>query len=519
MRLDIPPVRTFQESIVPSETRLAGWAALVQALSLKAPVRQPSCVSEKHVRGSQREEGIWRVFDKRYWPGDNLADHLIFALRHEDLDLLILKRAFDAMPAKALEELVAATPTGIPSRRAWFFYEWLTGKTLDLPDAHNVAAVDALDLKAYFTAKPRLSRRHRVRDNLLGTGHFCPVIRRTKTLTGFVALGLAEKARETVGRTAGQLVARAASFLLLADSRASFEIEGERAPRNRLERWARAIMQAGRTRLTLNEIIRPHSILIEDTRFVRRGLRPDGVFLGERDYDGDPLPAFIGARPSDLPELMDGLLEANDRMGEAGLDAILQAAATAFGFVYVHPLQDGNGRLHRCLIHHVLAERKFTPPAMIFPVSSVMLERIDDYRTTLQAHSGPLMPFIEWRPTPDRNVEVLNDTADLYRYFDCTQAAEFLYACVQRTVEIDLPREIDYLRRHDEAMRRIMDTVEMPDRLAENLLMFIRQNGGTLPKRRRQKEFKALHDKEVWQLEEVVQEAFDGFEERRHVER
>jgi Fic family protein len=38
------------------------------------------------------------------------------------------------------------------------------------------------------------------------------------------------------------------------------------------------------------------------------------------------------------------------------------AAATAFGFVYVHPFQDGNGRIHRCLVHHVLAERKFTPP-------------------------------------------------------------------------------------------------------------------------------------------------------------
>ena len=71
---------------------------------------------------------------------------------------------------------------------------------------------------------------------------------------------------------------------------------------------------------------------------------------------------------------------------------------------------------------------------------------------------------------------MLNDTADLYRYFDCTEAAEFLYACVRRTVEQDLPREIDYLRRHDEAIRRIMDAVEMPDRLAENLVMFIRQN-------------------------------------------
>ncbi len=100
------------------------------------------------------------------------------------------------------------------------------------------------------------------------------------------------------------------------------------------------------------------------------------------------MPEFIGARPGDLKEPMAGMLDANDRMS---VDAVLQAAATAFGFVYIHPFQNGNGRLHRCLVHHVLAERKFTPPGIVFPVSSVMYDRIDEYRKTLQSHSGPLM--------------------------------------------------------------------------------------------------------------------------------
>src|SRR5665213_4060516 len=141
-----------------------------------------------------------------------------------------------------------------------------------------------------------------------------------------------------------------------------------------------------------------------------------------------------------------------------------------------------------------------------------MLDRIDDYRTTLQAHSGPLMNYIEWRATLNQNVEVLNETADLYRYFDCTSAAEFLYACVARTVEYDLPHEIDYLRRHDEAIHRIMNAVEMPDQLAENLVMFIRQNKGTLPKKRRDDEYEKLHDDEVVLLEGIVRDAFEGFE-------
>lgn len=229
---------------------------------------------------------------------------------------------------------------------------------------------------------------------------------------------------------------------------------------------------------------------------------------------------YIGFRlwASSRPGFRRPWIEANDRMGDADLDPVLQVAATAFGFVYLHPLQDGNGRLHRCLIHHVLAERKFTPPGIVFPVSSVMLDRINDYRTALRSHTGSLMAFIDWRPTPDRNVEVLNDTADLYRYFDCTNVAEFLYARVLRTVKHDLPREIDYLRRHDEATRRIMDSVEMPDRLAENLVMFIRQNGGTSPKKRRQTEFKALDDKEVQRLQDIVRDAFEGFEAAREID-
>ena len=297
-------------------------------------------------------------------------------------------------------------------------------------------------------------------------------------------------------------------MLLLADSRASFAIEGERPPRSQLERWGRAVVQARKSRLTLDELNRLHGVLIEDTRFIQAGLRPDAVFLGGRDHEGDPLPEIIGARPEDLPALLDGLLAANERMTASAIDPVPQATATAFGFVYIHPYQDGNGRLHRCLTPLVLTVREFSLPSMVVPVSAVMLDRIDDYRRTLQGQSGPLMPFINWRSNANRNVEVLNGTADLYGYFDCTAEAEFPYANVARTVEHDLPAEIDYLRRHDEAQWRIMETVEMPDRLAQDLIMLIRQNNGKLPTRRRKMEFVALTDEEASQIEAICVKAF-----------
>jgi Fic/DOC family len=499
----------FQERTVPADCRLVGWSWIVQEYALAAPVRQPSCVAYQHVSGSQRIDDDWRVFDKRYWPGETLAAQLGFALRHENLDLLILKQALEAATTSELQALVRDTPTSTTSRRIWYFYEILTGRTLEVDDAPPATAIDLLDTEVYFTGKPRLSRRHRVRDNLLGTGRFCAVIRRTDALRELSALDLSGKAKELIGRTGAHLVSRAASFLLLADSRASFEIEGERPPKNRLERWARAILQAGKYPLTIDEMIRLQRVLIDDSRFVHVGLRSDGVFVGERDHNRDPMPEFIGARPTDLTDLLNALVEANNRMREDGVDPVLKAAATAFGFVYIHPFEDGNGRLHRFLIHHVLAERKFTPPGLVFPVSSVMLERIEAYRQTLQAHSAPLMPFIDWRPTPEHNVEVLNDTGSMYRYFDCTLAAEFLYSCVQRTVDEDLPREIEYLRGHDEAMRRIQEVVEMPNRLAEDLIIFIRQNQGRLPKRRREGQFVKLTDREVASLEAIVTEAFE----------
>lgn len=498
---------------MPTGTRLAGWAALVRALNVQAPVRNPSAVSEQHIRGSRRQEQDWSVFDKRYWPGEDFTAHLIFALRHEPIDLLILKRVFEAVPPDLVQDMVRSAPTGIPSRRAWMYFELLTGKTLDVAGlSPTLPAIDLLDPEAYFTGAPKLSRRHKVRENLLGTARFSPMIRRTGRLKEFLGRDLGGKAKGVVGQAGANVVARAASFLLLADSRASFEIEGERPPRGRLERWGRAVIQAGKVPLTLDEIIRLHGVLIEDRRFIQPGLRTEGVFIGQRDDQGEPLPEFVGARPQDLNDLMVGMIEANDRMRESGIDPVLKAAATAFGFVYVHPFADGNGRLHRCLIHHVLLERSFTPPGIVFPVSSVMLARIDEYRQSLQSHSSPLMNFIEWRPTPQRNIEVLNDTVDLYRYFDCTRNAEFLYGCVEQTIDHDLPEEIDYLRRHDEAMRRIMEYVEMPDRLAEDLVRFIRQNNGRLGKKRREREFAKLTEDEVQGVEVIVQEAFAGFE-------
>lgn len=511
MKLEFKNPKVFQDKRVPPDTSLSGMSALVQALDIEAPVRMPTCVSPHRIKAGIKEIDEWRIFDSKYAVENTVQAHLVFALRHEYIDFLVLKRIFLSLPETEISSYVKSAPTGPVVRRIWFLYEFLTGKALNIPDSGKVTNVDLLNGQEYFVAQGIVSDRHKVRNNLLGTAEFCPIVQRTKALEKFISKQLSTRAQSILEKVSPVLIARAAGFLLLADTQASFAIEGELLPINTKERWLRAVQQVGKYPLSVDELHRLHSILIGDYRFSKPGFREDHVFLGQRASDNEPLPEFIGARPQDLPKLILGMVESNSIMSESSVDAVVQAAAGAFGFVYIHPYEDGNGRLHRCLIHHCLAERKFSPPGLVFPVSSVMLKWIDMYKKVLQRHSAPLLQYIDWTPTSRGNVQVKNDTSDLYRFFDATEAAEFLYRCVDETIERDVPLELDYLKRHDKAVTDITNTVEMPNRIAENFIMFMRQNHWKLPKRRRQDEFKKLTDKEVTTLETVVKDAFDGF--------
>lgn len=254
--------------------------------------------------------------------------------------------------------------------------------------------------------------------------------------------------------------------------------------------------------------LRLQRIVIGDDRFVLLGLRNEGGFVGDRDRDsGAPLPVHISARHEDLPSLIEGLV-AFDRKAAPDLDAVLAATVLAFGFIYIHPFADANGRLHRYLIHHILAECGFNPPGMAFPVSAAILDRINDYRRTLESYSARLLPFIKWEPTDKGNVRVLNETADFYRFFDATPHAEFLYECVARTIDVDLPAEARHLQAYDTFRRSVTEIVDMPEGTVDLLFRFLRQNTGVLLKRGREKEFVKLTDDEIAKVEASYRNAF-----------
>jgi Fic family protein len=450
------------------------------------------------------------VLTTRHIPNDSLSGHLAFALKYEGIDLCILKKLFDQVSIEEITALVAKEPTGQYSRRIWFLYEWLTDLKIPLPDLKVGNYIEVLDEKLQFGTTSQSSKRHRVRNNLPGVKTFCPLVRKTVVLQKLIQLNLSQKIKTTVGKIHPDIMARTAAFLLLKDSKASYTIEGENPPQTRAQRWGRAIGQAGQKMIDKNELERLQQIVIDSNRFTKMGWREQEGFIGDHDRRlGTPIPDHISAKWTDIHSLLDGLV-ATEKILEHDtfFDAVVAAAIIAFGFVFIHPFVDGNGRIHRYLIHHVLAKKEYVPKGIIFPVSSVILERLNEYRTVLEQYSAQRLDLIEWKTSDQNNVEILNDTIDLYRYYDITKQVEFLYSCVNQTVEETIPAEVDYLEKYDRMKTYLDNQVEMPDKTVALLIRFLEQGKGKLSERAKENEFRVLTLTEIEMVENKFKEVF-----------
>jgi hypothetical protein len=489
-------ITIFHGIKAPEEGNLVGYGALIEAYKLAVPIpNQLALISFKKRKYTTEH---WRVLTSRHQPEDSLYKQLIFALKYEGVNLLVLKKLFEVVPQQELESIIKLEALGQYSRRIWFLYEWLLQTKLNIQDLESGNYVPLLDEKLQYTIKGIRSSRHRIINNLPGTINYCPLIRKTEKLEKYISDNYSEKKEAYLSGLRKDVLQRASAYLLLKDSKASFTIEGESPKSKRAARWGQAIGQAGSKDLSKEELIRLQQIVIENGRFTEMGFREKGGFVGEHDRSsGEPLPDHISAKWEDLDTLTTGLLNTNEKLLTSNFDGVLTATIIAFGFVFIHPFEDGNGRIHRYLIHHVLAKKKFSQQGMIFPVSSSILDHIDDYRSVLEAYSHPLLDFIEWEETEDHNVKVLNETLDYYRYFDATRQAEFLYDCVHDTIENIIPIEIRYLTHYDKFKRYIDDEFEMPDKLVALLVRFLDQNEGKLSKRAREKEFASLKDSEL----------------------
>jgi len=491
--------------------RPAGYAALIERYDLAViPNWHESIVTASGIHRLDSREGvIEEVYPSKYWPGDTLGDHLEFALKYDGTNLVILSVLFQEAGEEDLLEYVRSKPTGKYARRLWFLYEFLTGETLPLDDLKRGNYIDLLEPDEYYTVSPvRRVRRQRINDNMLGDSRFCPAVRRTDTLRDFETADLPGRCRQVVEGYSPESLKRALGYLYTKETKASFEIEHIKPTSTRTERFVSLLRMAEQEDFCRKPQLIEVQNRIVDARFRDSDYRSSQNYVGETVTWQEERIHFACPKPEDLAELMDGLAAAHERMNTGGVSAVIQATAIAYGFVFLHPFEDGNGRIHRFLIHNILARRGFTPEGVMFPISASMLKKPADYDVSLEAFSRPLMSLVEYSLNEDGRMTVHNDTAAWYRYIDMTPQAEALFRFIDQTIDTELAGELAFLANYDKTKKAIQEIVDMPDRQIDLLIRFCLQNNGRLSARKRASHFDSLSDEEIASLEQAVQSAY-----------
>ncbi len=495
---------------IPRDSVPAGYArAIIEYRLAVLPPHRLSFIAARGARRERVEDGrVIVVLPASYAPEPDLVDQLVFALKYDGVNLEVLSALFGRVDLAVFEQQLTAfvreRPTGQNGRRLWFLYELLTSRRLALDDVSTGNYIELLDEAEFFTGAPHRSRRHRVVDNLLGDVRFSPMVRRTRELERFVKSGLRDEVQRIVEAFDEDAIRRAVSSLFTKETRSSFDIEGEKPGPARTERFVALLRGAAELqRITTADLIRLQNATVDD-RFANQGWRTEQVYVGEQLDLARQQIHYIAPRPADVGSLMDGLLACARRLEDSTVDAVVQAAVISFGFVFIHPFSDGNGRLHRLLIHHVLARRGFTPKGLIFPVSAVMLDRRREYDACLEAFSVPLMRLMDFDEDEAGIITVKNETAGLYRFFDATTMAEALARWVEQTVKVEFRAELDFVVRFRETRRALEAIVELPDRLMNLFIKVCMSNAGRLSASKRKKHFGMLSDDEVKAMEKAV---------------
>ena len=491
----------------PASWRPAGYDALIARFGLEVI---PNChQSRVLLRGPHRvvnhPDRVEEFFPASYWPGEAVLEHLEFALKYDGTNPALLTRIFRNVDEPEILAWLRAKPTGIYARRLWYWYEALTGRALPIPDLKQGNYIPLLDPEKYYTCRPGLRiRRQRVEDNLPGTARFCPLVRRTPKLAAYEAADLSGRCRRVAAAYPAELLKRATAYLYTKETRSSFELERLTLSANRVERFVALLELACRDDFCEKDRLIELQNRIVDPRFAEEQVRRTQNYVGETVNWNRERIHYVPPAPGELPDLLAGWIAAHRRLQDSEISPVIHAAVVAWGFVFLHPFEDGNGRIHRFLIHNILARRGFTPQDLMFPVSAVLLREPTEYDASLEAFSRPLMRLIEYRLDELGRMTVLADAADWYRFIDMTPQAEALFGFVERTIDHELVSELSFLSSYEAARAGIRELVDLPDRLLDLFIRFCLQNQGRLSAAKRASHFAFLTDDELVSLERAV---------------
>lgn len=455
----------------------------------------------------------------------NPIAHLYFHLRYEYPNLECLKRLFDKLGKKWLQDWINEEPTGQYSRRACFLYEWLTDDTLTPPRSIKGNYVDVLDNKYIMTAsEPYIEKcsRWRVNNNIAGTSHFSPIIRKTPRIQQIVNKDLKQLFEQLNQEIGEDLLLRSAQWFTFGESKASFKLEGEIKQQDKIQRFAQLIStHTGKMPLPYDWQYLQKEILGKTT-LKHFGLRQSPVFVGQV-HKFQEIVHYIAPHYDSIADKLNGLMAFYHKT--QGQSSIIRSAVIAFAFVYIHPLADGNGRIHRFLFNDILRRDGITTEPFIFPLSSIIANHTSEkiaYSNQLNTLSQVLMHNIQGLYSfSHQEIEyadgiysnfIFRDydlVEPFWRYLDLTQHAIYFDELLDKTLYA-MKDEALYLQQHDQARDVIKNIVDMPNHYVDRIIRSILDNNGILSNKLA-KEYEFLQDNDLWaELVQQVQAIFSS---------
>ncbi len=463
------------------------------------------------VRLTERNGGrVREIYPHSVCQLTTVFEHLDFALKREGLHLQLLRGVLPRLASDKVAAFVRARPTGANARRVAHLYEFFSHQRLPLADLTMGNYVPLADPDLYFTGPVKKLSRWRINHNLLHTLDYSLMLRRTPALAPQRDAALHQRCSELLGQVPPQIFQRALRYLYAKETRTSYAIEHETPTQQRAERFMALLARAGAEDfLTENGLVALQNAIV-DPRFAATGWRAVQNYVGRTLAPGMEEIHLVPPRPEDLGPLMQAWLETARHLATSDdVPPIAAAALVAWSFVYFHPFEDGNGRIHRFLIHHILAARRFGPPGVLLPVSAVLLGRPADYDASLEAFSVPLKQRTDCELSEDGEMAVHNATLDHFRYLDGTAMAEALHGFLAETVEKEIPAELRFLQSYDAARAAMREVVDMPEPAANLFLRLCLQNNGRLSQAKRKlAAFAKLTDDEITRLERAIATAY-----------
>jgi len=485
----------------------------------RIPLRMPPLTQPARVRSVTRIEEMPELLavPRHVAPADDasILEHVLFALKHEPMRLAILHEAMKLVPAEELTSALTAQRMGGYLRKAAFIWEKANRRELPLPwDTSGGNYLDLFDQASYYTG-PLWERSQKLRINFNGIGpyEFCPVVRRSPELErrGLDVLGRLH-AWAANPANAG-FVDRVMNWAYLSETRDSYAIENE-TPAPDKERAFLQTMEQLRDQRPLSE-----DYLVDlQNLVITTAIKQEYTFRNEQNWlqrggHGALAVRYVPPPPAKVAELMDGLMRmANAR--EGNVPPLVKAALVSFGFVFVHPFMDGNGRLSRLLAHHSLSFHGALPtvngsPA-ILPLSVAMKRNEAGYLAALESFSRPARQL--WDVTYIADNEFILDfrsAPEVYAHWNGEAAAEFVTRCAEQALEQSLVDETAFLQAYDRAYERIDREFDLPNRTINLLIQWIRQNNFRMPERRRNAtELLPLKPHQIERIEAIVAECF-----------